>query len=119
MLDDSLFDDPARLADVDTGGLLRSAAMAGAQVRSAAEVAAETGLDDLSDGRPRAVVLLARPGVSPGVCRLLAALAGQSCPVPVVVAETAPTWVGALDVVFAATDDAGDPVLAEIGRAHV
>ncbi|QUH04854.1 hypothetical protein HUO13_32380 [Saccharopolyspora erythraea] len=113
MLDDSLFDDPARLADVDTRGLLRSAAMAGAQVRSAVEVTAETGLDDLADGRPRAVVLLARPGVSPAVCRLLAALAGQSCPVPVVVADTAPTWVGALDVVFAATDDAGDPVLAE------
>ncbi|WP_344685533.1 hypothetical protein [Saccharopolyspora taberi] len=113
MLDDSLFDDPARLADTDTRGLLRSAALAGAQVRATAEAVAEVGLDELADSRPRAVVLLARPGVSPAVCRLLAALAGPMCPVPVVVTDTAPTWIGALDVVFAHTDDVGDPVLAE------
>lgn len=113
MLDDSFFDDPGRLADADKRGLLRSAALAGAQVRSAAEVAADAGLDSVLDGRPRALVLLARPGVGPAVCRLLAALLGQGCPVPVIVAESAPAWLGALDVVFAYTDDVADAELAE------
>ncbi|RKT85447.1 hypothetical protein SAMN05421805_13031 [Saccharopolyspora antimicrobica] len=113
MLDDSLFDDPPRLVDADSGGLLRLAALSGAQVRAAAETAAEVGLDDLADGRPRAVVLLARPGVGPGVCRLLAALTGPRCPVPVLVTDTVPAWIGALDVVFAHSDDVGDAVLAE------
>jgi hypothetical protein len=113
VLDDSLFDDPDRLADADVRGLLRLAALAGAQVRSAAETAAETGLDDLRDGRPRALVLLARPGVGSAVCRLLSALLGSSCPVPVVIAESAPAWIGPLDVVFAHTDDVGDSTLAE------
>ncbi|MCI2422172.1 hypothetical protein MOQ72_32550 [Saccharopolyspora sp. K220] len=113
MLDDSLFDDAARLADVDAGGLLRLAALSGAQVRAAMETASEVGLDDLADGRPRALVLVARPGVGPAVCRLLAALLGPRCPVPVVVAESIPAWIGALDVVFAHTDDVGDAVLAE------
>lgn len=113
MLDDSLFEDPARLAESDTGGLLRAAALAGAQVRSAVETASEVGLDGLADTRPRALVLVARPGVAPAACRMLAALLGPSCPVPIVQADTVPPWVGPLDVVFAHSDDAGDSVLAE------
>ncbi|SFS40256.1 SIS domain-containing protein [Saccharopolyspora flava] len=113
MLDDTLLDDPARLADVDSGGLLRLAALFGAQVRATAETAAEVGLDDLADDRPRAVVLLTRPGVSANVARLLLALTGARCPVPVVAADELPSWVGALDVVFAHTDDVGDVTLAE------
>ncbi|GAA2339328.1 hypothetical protein GCM10009854_14730 [Saccharopolyspora halophila] len=113
MLDDSLFDDPARLADTDSAGLLRLAALAGAQVRSCAETAAEIGLDDLAEDRPRAVVLLTRPGIGPGVAGLLAALTGPRCPVPLVISEELPSWVGALDAVFAHTDDVGDVPLAE------
>ncbi|MGW1681626.1 hypothetical protein [Saccharopolyspora sp. NPDC002376] len=113
MLDDTLFDDPARLVDADAGGLLRLAALSGAQVRAAAETATEVGMDDLADGRPRAIVLLTRPGVGLGVCQLLAALAGPRCPVPVVVTDSIPAWIGALDVVFAHSDDVGDAVLAE------
>ncbi|TDD09842.1 hypothetical protein E1181_03785 [Saccharopolyspora terrae] len=113
MLDDSLLDDPARLADVDSGGLLRLAALSGAQVRATAETAAEAGLDELADGRPRAVVLLTRPGVSTSVANLLVALTGARCPVPVVISDELPSWVGALDVVFAHTDDVGDVALAE------
>ncbi|MEB3368174.1 hypothetical protein [Saccharopolyspora mangrovi] len=113
MLDDTLLDDPARLADVDSGGLLRLAALSGAQVRATAETAAEAGLDDLADERPRAVVLLTRPGVGVSVARLLVALAGSRCPVPVVVSDELPSWVGALDAVFAHTDDVGDVTLAE------
>lgn len=111
--DDSLLDDPARLAEADTAGMLRAAAMAGAQVRATAEAAAELELSDRLDvGRPRALVLIDRPGVSRTLTRLVAALLTPSCPVPVVVAEVVPSWIGALDVVFAHTDDAGDRELA-------
>ncbi|KZB87661.1 hypothetical protein [Amycolatopsis regifaucium] len=111
--DDSLLDDPARLAEADSAGLLRAAAMAGAQVRATAEAAAELELSDRLDvGRPRSLVLLDRPGVSRTLTRLVAALLTPSCPVPVVVAEVVPSWIGALDVVFAHTDDAGDRELA-------
>ena len=113
MFDDTLFDDPARLADSDSRGLLRSAALAGAQVRAAVESADELDWEDLSESQPRALVLIARPGVGRGVCRLLAELLGPSCPVPVVVTESAPTWIGPLDVVFAHADDPGDAQLAE------
>lgn len=113
VLDDSLLDDPARLAEADSAGLLRAAAMAGAQVRATLETAAEVELSDRLDvGRPRALVLIDRPGVSRTVTRLLAALLTPSCPVPVVVAEVVPSWIGALDVVFAHTDDPGDRELA-------
>jgi hypothetical protein len=113
VLDDTLLDDPTRLAEADSAGLLRAAAMAGAQVRATAEVAGELELAERLDlGRPRALVLIDRPGVSRTLTRLLAALLAPSCPVPVVVAEVVPSWIGALDVVFAHTDDPGDRELA-------
>ncbi|HEX3590724.1 MAG TPA: hypothetical protein VHV74_13925 [Pseudonocardiaceae bacterium] len=114
MLDDSLLDDPARLAAVDgeAGGCLRAAASAGAQVRSTAESWAESARE-LTDSRPRAIVLVDRPGVGVAVNKLLVALLGPDCPVPLVVAEAAPAWVGPLDVVIAHTDDPGDMELAE------
>lgn len=113
LFDDTLLDDPARLADADTAGLLRAAAMAGAQVRSGAEVARELELTARLDvGRPRALVLVGRHGSGQSVARLIAALLGPSCPVPVVLSDVVPSWIGALDVVFASTDDPGDPDLA-------
>ncbi|GAA0241210.1 hypothetical protein GCM10010492_45460 [Saccharothrix mutabilis subsp. mutabilis] len=113
MLDDSLLDDQARLAEVDTSGLLRAAARAGAQVRATAEAAEELGVRRVFAERPRALVLVTRPGVAPAVAKLVTALLGPACPVPVVVADDVPTWVGALDVVLAHTEDPGDAVLAE------
>ncbi|WP_436492088.1 hypothetical protein [Actinokineospora sp. HUAS TT18] len=116
--DDSLLDDAVRLAEVDTDGLLRAAALAGAQVRATAEAAVEARLDRLEGLKPRAIVLLTRPGLGPAVCHLLSALLAPSCPVPLVVADMVPSWIGPLDVVISHTDDAGDVVLAEsIARA--
>ncbi|MGH3916501.1 MAG: SIS domain-containing protein, partial [Pseudonocardiaceae bacterium] len=118
MFDDDLLDDPGRLEAIDSGGLLRAAATAGAQVRSTATAAREAGLDRLSGQRPRALVLLTRPGAVPAAAPLLVALLGSACPVPVVTARSVPMWVGALDVVLASTTDPGDPELAEgIDRA--
>ncbi|WP_374202626.1 hypothetical protein [Amycolatopsis sp. GM8] len=113
VLDDTLLDDPARLAEADSAGLLRAAAMAGAQVRSTTERAVEVQLADRLDlGRPRALVLIVRPGVGRALTKLLAALLAPSCPVPVVVTDAVPSWIGALDVVFAHTDDPADRELA-------
>ncbi|MGH3796151.1 MAG: SIS domain-containing protein [Pseudonocardiaceae bacterium] len=118
VFDDALLDDPERLAAIDTGGLLRAAATAGAQVRSTAAAAEEEGLGRLSGQQPRALVFLTRPGAAPAAAPLLVALLGPSCPVPVVMAHSVPMWVGALDVVLANTADPGDRELAEgIDRA--
>lgn len=118
MLDDTLLADARALTALDTGGVLRSAATAGAQVRSAAGGALEAGIADLAGHRPRAIVLLRRPGVSASAAALLVALLGPSCPVPVMVADVAPSWIGPLDVVVAHTEDATDPELADsVARA--
>lgn len=113
MLDDTLLADPRALDALDTAGVLRSAATAGAQVRSAAQGAREARVGDLAGTRPRALVLLRRPGASVPAAALLSALLGTGCPVPVVLAETAPTWIGPLDVVVAHTADATDAELAD------
>ena len=114
MLDDTLLADPRALAALDTDGVLRAAATAGAQVRSVAEGAAEAGVGALVGTRPRALVLLHRPGASGAAAAILSALLGAACPVPVVHAETAPGWIGPLDVVVAHT---ADPVDAELADA--
>lgn len=111
--DDDLLDDPGRLEATDTGGLLRAAATAGAQVRSTVTAAEEAGLRRLVGERPRALVLLTRPGAAPAAAPLLLALLGSSCPVPVVTTRSVPMWVGALDVVLANTTDPGDQELAK------
>lgn len=118
VFDGDLLDDPGRLAATDTGGLLRAAATAGAQVRSTAAAAEEAGLGRLAGERPRALVLLTRPGSATAGAPLLLALLGPSCPVPVVMARSVPIWVGALDIVLADTTDPGDRELAQgIDRA--
>ena len=118
VLDDTLLADPRALAALDTGGVLRSAAMAGAQVRSAAHGAQEAGVPAMRGHRPRALVLVRRPGTSGAVAGLLTALLGPGCPVPVVTVDQVPVWVGPLDVVWAHTADATDADLADgVGRA--
>lgn len=113
MLDDTLLDDPVRLADADAAGVLRTMAMAGAQVRASQESAAQRRMAEWLDiDRPRALVLLARPGVSRTAMELLAAMLGPSCPVPVVCADVVPSWAGPLDVVVGHTEEQGDPQLA-------
>ncbi|MFP5019978.1 hypothetical protein [Pseudonocardia phyllosphaerae] len=113
MLDDTLLADPGELASRDSTGVLRAAATAGAQVRSAVHACGEAGVDRLAGHRPRALVLLSRPGVSGAVCDLVTALLGDRCPVPVVQSDRVPGWIGPLDVVVAHTADPTDPVLAE------
>jgi Bacterial phospho-glucose isomerase C-terminal SIS domain len=118
VLDDSLLEDSAALAEADTAGLLRSAATAGAQLRSAAQAAQEAGVATLAGSRPRALVLLTRPGSSVHAVALVSALLGPACPVPVVIAAETPSWIGPLDVLVAHTADPVDRELADsVGRA--
>ncbi|MDQ3886382.1 MAG: hypothetical protein M3308_05060 [Actinomycetota bacterium] len=112
MFDDELLDDPEGLATADAAGLLRAAASAGAQVRSTASAATEAGLGRLIGVRPRALILVTRPGAAAAAAPLLVALLGPSCPVPLVACEAVPSWVGALDVVLAHTTDPEDRLLA-------
>lgn len=118
VLDDTLLGDARALTALDTGGVLRAAATAGAQVRSTAQGALEAGVADLEGTRPRALVLLRRPGASVSAAGMLAALLGPSCPVPVVLTDSVPVWIGPLDVVVAHTADGGDVELADsVARA--
>ena len=121
VLDDTLLEDPVALATVDSAGFLRSAATAGAQLRSAAQAAEEAGIERaLGGARPRSLILLRRPGTSRSAANIVAALLGDNCPVPVVLTDTAPSWVGPLDVLVAHTADPGDRELADsVHRAVV
>jgi len=111
--DDTLLDDPVRLAEADTEARLRAAAMAGAQVRASAEIAREQDLArHLDVDRPRALVLAGGQGTGRAAMRVIASLLAPGCPVPVVVTDVVPNWVGALDVVYAFTADPGDDELA-------
>jgi hypothetical protein len=113
VLDDAVLADPQALAALDSAGVLRAAATAGAQVRSVAHGAREAGVGELAGHRPRALVLLCRPGASVAAAAILTAVLGPACPVPVVPAETVPSWIGPLDVVVAHTAEATDAELAD------
>jgi hypothetical protein len=113
MLDDSLLADPRALAALDTGGVLRAVATAGAQVRSAAQAALDAGVEDLRGHRHRALVLVRRPGAAVSAVAMLGAMLGPECPVPVVPADGAPSWIGPLDVLVAHSADGTDAALAD------
>lgn len=106
-------DDADALIDADREGSLRSAALAGAQVRSVATAVDESALHRLGDLRPRSVVIVTGDGRSSRAASLLVAALGDRLGVPLVRGAGAPPWVGPLDVVVVAGDDAGDPRLAE------
>jgi glucose/mannose-6-phosphate isomerase len=100
---EELLDSPSQLEAGDPEGMLRAVASAAAQVRESAALCVEADVARLSsEDLPRAVVTLGMGGS--GIAGdVLAALAGASCPVPVVSVRghTLPTWVGAADLVVA------------------
>jgi hypothetical protein len=105
-------DDSEGLLAADREGLLRAAAMAGAQVRATGAALDEGVLEPLRSGqRPRTVIWVAGRGVAETAGTMLAIAFGASVGAPIVVATEAPPWVGALDVLIVAGDDPGDPAL--------
>ncbi len=102
MRDESILDDPARLAEADPRGMLRALAGAGAQVRRTVLAAAEAGVAALADdGIPRSVIVLGT-GIAALAADAVAALAGPAATAPIIVHRAAylPRWVGAADVVI-------------------
>lgn len=105
-------DDTDGLLEADRDGLLRAAAMAGAQVRATAAAVEEGALDQVSGGqRPRTVVWVAGRGAAEAAGAMLVAALGATAGEPLVTAAACPPWIGPLDALVVAGDDPGDPVL--------
>ena len=111
-------DDAARIEAADSTGVLRSAALGGAQVRATAAAIAEGALARLADLCPRSVLLVAGPGRAARAAALLTAAVGGTAGLPVVALSETPPWVGPLDVVVVAGEDAADPrLVTSVDRA--
>ncbi|HEX7106187.1 MAG TPA: SIS domain-containing protein [Acidothermaceae bacterium] len=118
-LDEQLLDDADALAAADLAAMLRTVAGSGAQVREAATMAAEAGVESLAEDRPRAVVLSA-VGSSAAACELLRALVADDVPLPLVEASgpSLPRWVGPLDLVIGVSrSGTARPTLEAISEA--
>lgn len=101
--DETLLDDEGRRHAVDRSDVLRSLAGAGAQVRRAVAIAAETDLGLVAGGeRPRAVHVAAVGGAE-GVGTVLDLLGARTGPVLLTADGSGPLpgWVGTLDLVVA------------------
>ena len=113
-------DDTDGLVEADRDGLLRAAAMAGAQVRATAATVDEGGLDQISGGqRPRTVIWLAGRGPAVSAGAMLTAALGATAGEPLVLAADSLPWIGPLDVLVVAGDDPGDPVLVSAAATAV
>ncbi|TFV58670.1 TobH protein [Mycobacterium sp. PS03-16] len=113
-------DDSDGLLAADRQGLLRAAAMAGAQVRSTAAALDEGVLEPLRSGQlPRTLIWLAGRGAAEAAGTMLAAAFGAAIGAPIVVAAEVPPWIGALDVLVIAGDDPGDPALVTAAATGV
>jgi hypothetical protein len=113
-------DDVEGLLAADRDGLLRSASMAGAQMRATAAALAEGALEPLrSSLPPRTVVWVATRGAAEAAGAMLAAALGGSTAAPIVVASEVPPWIGALDVMVVAGDDPADPVLVAAAASGI
>lgn len=106
-------DDVVALTDADVEGLLPSAALAGAQARAVAAAVDEGVLEPLGQLRPRAVVIVCGDGTAGRAADLVLAMVSTRIDVPLVKSLEAPSWIGPLDVVVVAGDDAGDPHLSD------
>lgn len=100
--DETLLDDEGHRRAVDTTDMLRALAGAGAQVRRARNVCAETDLARISRDRPRAVHVAAVGGAET-VGSVLDLLVSRSGPVLLSADGSGPLpgWVGTLDLVIA------------------
>lgn len=114
-------DDADGLIDADHDGLLRAAAMAGAQVRATAAAVGEGALEPIAGGgqRPRTVVWLAGRGPAEAAGAMLTAALDSTAGEPLVLAGQALPWIGPLDVLVVAGDDPGDPVLVSAAATAV
>ncbi|MGB3302574.1 MAG: hypothetical protein WBA98_07775 [Gordonia sp. (in: high G+C Gram-positive bacteria)] len=107
-------DDVDGLLAADREGLLRAAAMAGAGVRSVSQAQSEGVLASLADLRPRAVVIVTGSSATARrAAELVNATIAPRLDAPLAVVPSLPGWIGPLDVVVLAGDDAGDRALTD------
>ncbi|MFZ2176948.1 MAG: tobH protein [Rhodococcus sp. (in: high G+C Gram-positive bacteria)] len=112
-------DDGDGLVAADTAGVLRSAAMGGAQIRATKSAVDEGVLERLRGLRPRSVVVVAGAGRASRGAAVLTAVLADRIGFPLLCATRTPSWIGPLDVVVVAGDDAGDPRLVHAIDAAV
>lgn len=110
-------DDQTYLTETDAGGMLPAIASAAAHVRTGYRSAVEGGVAGVAEQlRPRAVAVA---GVGTGAIAgdLLAAVCGRGTPIPLVTVRShaLPGWVGAADLVIAAS--ASEETLAVASEA--
>lgn len=106
-------DDGDGLLAADREGLLRAAAMAGAQVRATAAALDEGLLEPLRSGQPpRTVIWLAGRGAAETAGAVLAAAFGAGVAAPIVTVSEAPPWIGALDVLVVAGTTRGPALVS-------
>jgi glucose/mannose-6-phosphate isomerase len=118
--DHDLLEDSELLERRDEGRLLWSLAGAGAQVRRAAEVVEEFGVDRLAGAeRPRAVLLVGDTP-SAGALRVLTRMVLAAAPTTVWSGPELPRWAGPSDALLAASVDGRHPrvigIVAEATR---
>ena len=113
-------DDADGLLEADRDGLLRASALAGAQVRATAAAVDEGALDSVTGGqRPRTVIWISGRGAAEAAGAMLSASLAATAGEPLVTAAESPPWIGPLDVLVAAGDDPGDPVLVTAAATAV
>ena len=109
MINDLNLDDVNYLAAADPGEMLAAVASSGAQIRRSIQVIDRDALKKIaSEGKPRAIIVagMGGSGVSGEV---LAAVAGPSSSIPIVVERThhLPGWVSPIDMVIAVSCSGG------------
>ncbi|WP_066910784.1 hypothetical protein [Millisia brevis] len=112
-------DDTDGLLAVDRAGALRSAAMAGAQVRAVSTAIEEGVLGRLRGMQPRAITFVDSGAAASRAMALVEATVGAASRYPLSRVRATPARVGPLDVVVVAGDDPGDPLAAESIHAAV
>jgi hypothetical protein len=113
-------DDSDGLIAADREGLLRAASLAGAQVRATATAVEEGVLDSVRTGqRPRSLIWVSGRGPAESAGAILGAVLGGASAEPIVVASEVPPWIGPLDVLVVAGDDAADPTMVTAAATGV
>jgi hypothetical protein len=105
-------DDVDGLVAADRDGMLRSASTAGAHVRAIAAAVEEGALEPLTGPLPRTVIWMAGRGSAETAGRMVSGMLGRIAGAPITVTSGVPPWIGPLDLMVVAGDDAGDPELA-------
>lgn len=112
--DETLLDDPQRMAQRDEQGLLWALATAGAQVRRAVETVGDFGVERLRAGDlPRAMLVATDSAPSSG-SRLITRLSCTRTPALTWHGVELPRWAGAADALLIGSVDGRHPRLAEL-----